>query len=677
MLSAPSMFKAVLTGAAASVLAVALAARSPQQTSAPQAAPVPAPANVPQSAPGLSLRITSPLGRTGISGSVRLVARVSADPLLVLSPVQFFVDGKLVGQAKAGPPWAVDWLDENPFVPSEIVAQVSDDKGGVARDVVELKPLEVTDTSQVASVLLEPMVLDADGKPVNGLKLPDFHVLEDGVPQAIEMAEPEVAPTTYTLLIDTSQSMSRRLDFVREAAASLPRFLRPDDMVVVAPFTRKLGTITGPTKDRETIAGAIDAIQSVGGTSILDCLKDLGPKLKGQTTRQIVVLITDGYDENSTTTFDAATQAIKSTEATLYVIGIGGVAGISIKGEDLLRKLATDSGGRAFFPARDSQLVDVHSLIAADVQDRYMVSYTPTNQKPDGTWRVLTVTTSHPDYKVRVREGYRAASPPPIRPQIELSLRDANRGFVDVTPDDLVVTEDGTEQKIEGFEEALTPVNVIMALDNSGSMKKSAEGVKSAAKSFVTALPDKDSLGVVHFADTATLVQDLSKNRKNALEAVNDYNADGGTALYDALMVSLERLKHTEGRRVVVVLTDGVDENNPGTAPGSVHTLDDVRAALKDTGATVFTIGLGSKVDHHVLDELAAISGGESYYPENVVTLEANYHRVLENIRRRYIISYTSTNFTRDGAWRKVDIRCLKPGIIVQSQGGYFAPSGG
>src|SRR5262249_45893076 len=220
-------------------------------------------------------------------------------------------------------------------------------------------------------------------------------------------------------------------------------------------------------------------------------------------------------------------------------------------------------------------------------------------------------------------------------------------------------------------------VNVIMALDNSGSMKKSAEGVKSAAKSFVNALPDKDSLGVVHFAGRATLVQDLSKNRKNATDAINDYTADGGTALYDALMVSLERLKRTDGRRVVVVLTDGVDENIPGTAPGSVHTLDDVRAALKDTGATVFTIGLGTKVDHKVLDELSSISGGESYYPENVITLEANYHRVLENIRRRYIISYTSTNFTRDGAWRKVDIKCSRPGIVVQSQGGYFAPSGG
>jgi VWFA-related protein len=631
----------------------------------------------PVSAPGLSIRITSPLGRTGISGSVRIVARVTATQSLVLSAVQFYVDGKLVGEGKNGPPYAVEWLDGNPFDAREIVAQVSDDRGGIARDVVDLKPLEVTDNSSVESVLLEPMVLDAGGKPVNGLKLADFHVLEDGVPQAIEMAEPEIAPSTYTLLIDSSQSMSRRLDFVRAAAAALPRFLRPDDEVVVAPFTRKLGVITGPTNDRQTILDAIGAIDATGGTSILDCLKDLGPRLAGQTTRQIVVLVTDGYDEDSTTTFQTALQAMKSSQATLYVVGIGGVAGISIKGEDLLKKLAVGTGGRAFFPARETQIADVHELIAADVQDRYMVSYTPTNQKADGTWRTVVVSTNDPTYRLRVRDGYRAASPPPVRPQIELTLRDTNRGFVDVGAEDLQVFEDGVEQKIEGFEEALTPVSIILALDGSGSMRKSVTGVKDAAQAFVKALPDKDSLGVLQFADSATLVQDLSKDRKHALEAVGDYTANGGTALYDALMMSLDRLRHVDGRRVVVVLTDGVDENNPGTAPGSVHTLDEVRAAVKDTGATVFTIGLGTKVDHTVLDELALISGGESYFPEDVTTLDVNYHRILENLRRRYIISYTSTNFARDGAWRTIEIKCLKPGIAVRSQGGFFSPNGG
>ena len=74
------------------------------------------------------------------------------------------------------------------------------------------------------------------------------------------------------------------------------------------------------------------------------------------------------------------------------------------------------------------------------------------------------------------------------------------------------------------------------------------------------------------------------------------------------------------------------------------------------------------------LEELAQISGGEAYFPEDVSLLAADFNRILETLRRRYLISYTSTNSTRDGAWRKVEITSKKPGILVLSRGGYNAP---
>ena len=111
------------------------------------------------------------------------------------------------------------------------------------------------------------------------------------------------------------------------------------------------------------------------------------------------------------------------------------------------------------------------------------------------------------------------------------------------------------------------------------------------------------------------------------------------------------------------------------TAPGSVHPFSDVLASLKDVGATVYSIGLGPKVDREVLEKIAQDSGGEAYFPEDVTSLDANYRRVLENLRRRYVISYTSTNSTRDGAWRKVEIRSSRSGVAIASRGGYFAPA--
>ena len=623
----------------------------------------------------LSIKITSPLGRTGISGPIRIVARVTGDPKLSISPVQFYVDGKLIGEDKDGQPFAVEWVDENPFEVREIAVAVQDSLGEVARDSILLRPLDVTESTSVASVLLEPSVADKDGRPVNGLLATDFRLFEDDVPQTLDLAAPDLEPATYTLLIDSSQSMSRRMDFVIDAARQLPPRLRGNDQVIVAPFRDQLGVVTGPTQDRDTITGAIEAIQASGGTAILDAVTAVTKQLRTIDSRHIVVLITDGYDEHSEGSFELAIEQIRASKATVYVIAIGGVAGVSLTGERLLKRLAAETGGKAFFPARDFQLTEVHGLIAADVQQRYVVTYTPTNQKLDGTWRKIRLETMDPTHVVRVRAGYFAPAPPPIRPQLELTIRDANRQHVDVGLEDLVVVEDGVEQTVEAFQEALAPVSIVMVLDSSGSMRRDAPALMEAARSFVSAVRPQDSLGVMMFADRPMLVQDLTTKHEATLEAIAQYQALGGTALYDALAEGLERLKRIEGRRVVVVMTDGRDENNPGTAPGSVRTFDQVLKTLKEADATVYAIGLGPNVDRQPLERVAKESGGEAYFPIEVASLATEFQRVLEDLRRRYVISYTSTNPMRDGAWRRVEISARRPGIVIESKGGYFAPA--
>ena len=198
--------------------------------------------------------------------------------------------------------------------------------------------------------------------------------------------------------------------------------------------------------------------------------------------------------------------------------------------------------------------------------------------------------------------------------------------------------------------------------------------MKDAARRFVGALRPQDKMGVLLFSDRAELVQDLASERERSLAAIDEYKASGGTALYDALTDSFARLKREEGRRVVVVLTDGKDEDNPGKGPGSTHTLQNVLKDAQELDAVVFGIGLGPSVDRGVLESLAATSGGEAYFPEDPSTLDATYKRILENLRRRWIIRYTSTNPSRDGAWRPVEIKTQFPGAVVHSRGGYFAP---
>jgi Ca-activated chloride channel family protein len=622
----------------------------------------------------LSVRITSPLGRLGRPGTIRIVAQVAHPPQVALDSVRFYVNDALIGADQVGPTYAVEWIDDNPFEPTRIRVNASDALGNTASAAIDLAPFEIVETAGVSRVLLEATVLDKAGRSVRELDAASFRVLENDAPQTIDLTTVETLPVVYTLLVDSSQSMHTRMEFVRRAAGRLADFLRPDDLIIVAPFTKSLGAITGPTNDRETIAGAVQAIASSGGTAISDGLVEAARLMEGAEARHIIVLITDGYDENSRTKIEDAVAAAQSARAAIYVIGIGGVAGISIKGERALRQIARDTGGRVFFPWRESELPAVHELVAEDVQQRYLITYSPTNQAADGAWRRIALSTSDPSHRVRTRAGYFAPTPPPVRPSLEFTAIDQHRQFVDLSLDDLSIIEDGIPQKVDTFQEAVAPVSIVLALDASGSMAKAVENVRVAAKSFVEAIRPQDALGVLLFSDTSVFAHDLTTTRQDSVAAIDGYGAKGGTALYDGLTDALMRLKGTEGRKVIVVLSDGRDENNPGTGPGSTHTQNDVLLALKETDAVIYPIGLGPRVDRALLERLAAESGGIAYCPEDVSTLRADYARVIEGIRRRYVVSYTSTNGARNGAWRAVRIETRQHGAAVRSRGGYFAP---
>ena len=622
-----------------------------------------------------SVRITSPLGRSGTSGSIRIVAQIQPQPHVALGPVQFFVDGTLLQTDVDGAPYAVEWTDENPFERREIAVAVSDALGREVRDTIVLEPFDIVEEAQVTSVLVEASVQDKNRRFVKNIPPAAFSLFEDGVPQVLDLARHEAVGATFALLIDSSASMSRRLEFVQRTAAALADYMSPRDRTIVAPFSKGLLPLTGPTDDRATVTDAIGAIRSKGGTAILDSLVQLAQSLPESTGRRAIILITDGYDENSVTTVDEALEALKSARTTVYAVAIGGIAGISLKGERVLRRLAAETGGRIFLPANEDQLQVVHAALADDVQNRYLLTYTPTNQRQDGKWREISVQVAESGYRVDARPGYFAPKPAPVRPTIEFTAMDPSGAYLDVAAADLEVVEDGVLQQIDVFHEATQPVSIVLALDASGSMRRREGEVIASAGAFAAALRPQDQLAVAMFADAVTFVHDFSTDRKTTWEAIDGYTVSGGTALYDAVSAALTRLQRAEGRRVVVVMTDGRDENGPGTGPGSSRTLGEVLEQVKTSGATIFTIGLGTKVDDRPLQQFAELSGGRALLPRNVSELSGEFQRVTEDLRRRYVVGYTSTNGERNGQWRKVDIRLkAAPQATVRTSGGYSAP---
>jgi VWFA-related protein len=628
-----------------------------------------------QAATASPVQITSPLGRLQTTGPLRLVAQVRAEFVADVTTVRFFVDDFLVGEDAEGPIYAVQWEDKNPFAPATIRAEAVGPLGVLGNDSITLPALDITDETDIASVLLDISVLDEEGRYVRDLTRQHFQVFEDEKVQTIDLLDSTTVPTTHTLLVDTSNSMSYRFDFVRRAARRLGSQMKPGDHMVVLPFSASLGAMTGPTRDLSAVASAIETMKSGGGTAIADAILAASEAMEHVDGRHIFVLFTDGYDEHSSAKLDEAMEAVKRLHGTLYTVGIAGAAGISIKGRDMLRKLAVGTGGQAFFPTRDEELPVVQGRVYDDVASRYLLTYTPTNQQKDGKWRAIRVATGNPVLTIKTREGYFAAEPPPIRPALEFVARDANRRPIEIGPEDILIIEDGVEQRVSNFQEIVDPVAIVMALDKSGSMRQEEESVRAAASAFIDALRPEDPLGVLGFSDGAEWLADIAAYRTWSRHAIAQYKTAGGTALYDGLGLALERLSTVKGRKAIVLLSDGKDEDAPGRGPGSVLTAADIFEKLAGTNVQVYAIGLGKGIDRPFLEKLAAMTNGEAYFPTDISMLDAEYTRVVEDLRRRYIVGWTSTNSTRDGKWRPVELRSRIDGLVITSKGGYDAPS--
>jgi VWFA-related protein len=263
----------------------------------------------------------------------------------------------------------------------------------------------------------------------------------------------------------------------------------------------------------------------------------------------------------------------------------------------------------------------------------------------------------------------------PIRTSIEFTAVGRGDSPVALSADGISVLEDGVEQVVDTFQEAVLPVSIMLALDSSGSMKGSAARAQQSAREFIQSARPEDGIGLITFADTSNVHHAPMLPREVPLTAVDAYTASGGTALYDALHDSLAQLAAVkEGRRAVVVFTDGRDENATSDGPGSLRTWDEVLALQQKTDAAIYVVGLGSRVDRPRLQELADRSGGAAYFPAGSESLSAQFANIIDEMRRRYVVGWESSNRERSGGWRKVDI-LAGPGITVRSRGGYFAPA--
>ena len=253
------------------------------------------------------------------------------------------------------------------------------------------------------------------------------------------------------------------------------------------------------------------------------------------------------------------------------------------------------------------------------------------------------------------------------------------------------VLEDKVEQKLSVFKQEDVPVSFGLVIDNSGSMRDKRPQVNAAALTFVKTSNSQDEGFVVNFNDDYYLdtEHDFTSDLEEMKTALERIDARGSTAMYDAVIGSVDHLKKgSRDKKVILIVTDGEDN-------ASRHSLENTVEQAQRNDAVIYAVGLFSdddiKHNHRemkkargALSQLASATGGLAFFPEDAKDTEAICTQIAHDIRNQYTLAYYSTNAARDGSFRTVQVDVTPPHgtgkLSVRTRAGYYAaraPSSG
>jgi Ca-activated chloride channel homolog len=269
-------------------------------------------------------------------------------------------------------------------------------------------------------------------------------------------------------------------------------------------------------------------------------------------------------------------------------------------------------------------------------------------------------------------------------------VRDSHRTYVQgLEQEDFRIFENGRSQEIDRFSTEWKPLRAAIVLDASLSMKGSRlEAAQDAALEFLKLLEPDDEELLVTFNDKVTVAQPLTTDRAAVGEAIKKATAIGGTALYDAVYRTSDLLEKFEGRRVLVLLSDGRDEAANGLEPGSLHTLAEALDRALRNEVMIFTIGVGRALDEQmdfegthsleaILRTLAEDTGGRAIFSSRAGQIRRAFDEVAQDLRHQYSLAYVPDDARHDGTWREIRVTIAKPGLRASTRRGYYAPSDG
>ncbi|HEX4347698.1 MAG TPA: VWA domain-containing protein [Vicinamibacterales bacterium] len=238
--------------------------------------------------------------------------------------------------------------------------------------------------------------------------------------------------------------------------------------------------------------------------------------------------------------------------------------------------------------------------------------------------------------------------------QVTVTVTDDAGHFVSGIPRSAFhIAEDGVKQAITNFSSEDVPLELISAVDISGSMAPAMPKLKKAVKDFLGALPAKNQVTLLGFNDTIFTLTRKNTDPGDRVKAVDRLSAWGATALYDVIAESVNMLGQQAGRKALVVFSDGEDQ-------GSHVAINDVERRLQSSDMTLYMIGegRGTSVDRlkRVMDRLASPTGGRAFTTDSIEELHVAFDELLDELSHQYLLGYQSTNGKRDDSWREIKV---------------------
>jgi VWFA-related protein len=257
-------------------------------------------------------------------------------------------------------------------------------------------------------------------------------------------------------------------------------------------------------------------------------------------------------------------------------------------------------------------------------------------------------------------------------------LDDHNRLVPGLKKEEFQILEDGAKQTLISFQHSDLPVSIALVVDNSGSMSRKRPSVNKSALDLIEASNPQDEAFVVNFSDEAIIDQDFTSDVSKLREGLSHTEFPGGTALYDAVVASADKLV-ADGKRpkqVLILITDG--EDNAST----LSLVQTIRRVQQLSGPVIYTIGLlfgdemsrsEVKLARKALEMLSTETGGMAFFPKNIEQVDQIAAEVARDIRSQYTLGYHSTKPTTEPGFRRVEVTAKGQGkLTVRTRTGYF-----